>query len=665
MSESSSLTEKCRFSRIRESVLVGLVLLACCVGCQLDNRERLRKVAKIVSLGKTPIAQVNKVSQPRRLTYLEQLVKTPPAPSDRTTQVLRRYYLLEKQESDPEYVIRYLQEVCRGTPHMEDVHALAETTLIRAKWLTRIGKKKMAQQMYATAMFSAYQFLFDQKLELQRNAYDPHFRNICDIYNESLENILRNICESEGLRNEATYQIEGVAESGIKFDLQVRFRGRWKTHEFDKIELANDYEMDGIANRYHTYGLGVPLIAVHQQHDHDELPSEQYYPPSLTLPLTAFCEAACNADGHLDHGDSRTVTLSVFDPLEKTYLQVADRTVPLESDITIPLAYRLNDPLLNTGVLETISMFNPDVISELYGLMLTEPYDESKIPVIFVHGLWSSPITWLEMYNDLRAIPELRSRYQFWFYAYPTGQAFWRSAQQMRYDLAQLKQNLDPQGTSDALTQMVLIGHSMGGLVSRLQTIDSEDHFWQLVSKTEFDRWRGDREALERLRETFFFDANPNVKRVITMASPHEGSRLANNLTRWAGQKFFTLPANSTADFRKLANTNSEYVIDRALLTANTSIDSLSPGSSFIRVMNLLEPSQDVHYHNVVGNVPRDKWLTKVGVYEDGDGVVSLASGRGIEAESEIEVLAEHQEVHQHPQSILEVRRILLEHLKE
>ena len=53
-----------------------------------------------------------------------------------------------------------------------------------------------------------------------------------------------------------------------------------------------------------------------------------------------------------------------------------------------------------------------------------------------VHGLWSSPETWTEMINELRAVPDIRNRYQFWTYLYPTGQPFWVSATQLRADLA-------------------------------------------------------------------------------------------------------------------------------------------------------------------------------------------------------------------------------------
>ena len=73
------------------------------------------------------------------------------------------------------------------------------------------------------------------------------------------------------------------------------------------------------------------------------------------------------------------------------------------------------------------------------GLYMVQPYEPGKIPVLMVHGLWSSPMTWMEMFNDLRSQPEIRDHYQFWFYLYPTGQPFWLSAAQLRRDLAKVR----------------------------------------------------------------------------------------------------------------------------------------------------------------------------------------------------------------------------------
>ena len=179
--------------------------------------------------------------------------------------------------------------------------------------------------------------------------------------------------------------------------------------------------------------------------------------------------------------------LELYDPLNTSEINVAGRRVPLESDLTTPLAYALSQEELQDLDSSTAGLLNPAKAAKLQGLYMLQPYQPGKIPVLMVHGLWSSPITWMEMFNDLRGAPEIRDTYQFWFYLYPTGQPFWHSAAAMRKDLAEARQILDPQRRQPALDQMVLVGHSMGGLVSRLQTIDSGQQFWGTVSEKPFD----------------------------------------------------------------------------------------------------------------------------------------------------------------------------------
>ena len=134
----------------------------------------------------------------------------------------------------------------------------------------------------------------------------------------------------------------------------------------------------------------------------------------------------------------------------------------------------------------------------LTGLFMLEPFDPGKIPVLMVHGLWSSPMTWMEMFNDLRSFPEIRDQYQFWFYLYPTGQPFWVSARQLREDLAQARAVVDPRHQAPALDQMVLVGHSMGGLVSTLQTLESGNDFWAVLSDRPFEELQAEDETRQQ-----------------------------------------------------------------------------------------------------------------------------------------------------------------------
>ena len=182
------------------------------------------------------------------------------------------------------------------------------------------------------------------------------------------------------------------------------------------------------------------------------------------------------------------------------------------------------------------------------------------MPVVMVHGLWSSPITWMEMYNDLRSDPQVRENYQFWFYLYPTGQPFWISATQMREDLAMMRREVDPTRQYPALDEMVLVGHSMGGLISKLQTVESADDFWHTMSDHPFADTEGRPGYGPRtLATTFYFRPNPSIRRVITLGTPHRGSPFSNDITRWAGDKLITLPHKMLERQNELLTQNQDF----------------------------------------------------------------------------------------------------------
>ncbi|MEC9094904.1 MAG: hypothetical protein VX438_19505, partial [Planctomycetota bacterium] len=290
-----------------------------------------------------------------------------------------------------------------------------------------------------------------------------------------------------------------------------------------------------------------------------------------------------------------------------------------------------------------------------------------RVPVVMVHGLWSAPFTWLEMFNELRALPEIRNRYQFWFYLYPTGQPFWMSAKQMRKDLAEVRHNIDPERHIATMDQMVLIGHSMGGLVSRLQTIDSGDAFWRLVSDDPFDQIETDVETKKTIRDTLFFRANPAVKRVVTIGTPHRGSEFANNFTRWLGHTFIRLPDLLSSSVLKKVRNRDQIFKNKEILATKTSIDSLSPGSPFLAQLLNSQSAPWVTTHNIVGNIERRKYLGVAGdlMPTHSDGIVSTASSQLEAAGSYVQVDAKHQYIHMQPKAILEVRRILMEHARQ
>jgi pimeloyl-ACP methyl ester carboxylesterase len=632
----TSLARAAREASILALAVVTLLAAGCVQQRYVTLRERPRNV----------------LSDPLGL-----VARRGPKPTPRTTQLLRRYDLVQLSEKNPEIALASLQQEIESDPNPDKICSFAELAYLEGQRQEQRDRPKDALDAYGAAVAHAYWFLLDPNLDRFRNPYDPQFRRACDLYNESLAAAMRIAIKQNKLKPGETH----VIQTGKRqFHVEVVLRGAWHAEDIERLEFVNDYQIEGgLTNQYHTYGLGVPLIAVRTPHE-GESPAERYYPPGLCFPVTAFLKVADQTPQQSAAGVHRC-TLELYDPLFSSDIAVCNRLVPLETDLTMPLAFCLAQPSFRAKDIATFGLLNPNQAQAAKGLFMVEPFDPNRIPVVMVHGLWSSPITWMEMFNDLRAFPEIRSRYQFWFFLYPTGQPFWTSAAQLRDTLAEVRHTLDPAGQNPNLDQLVLVGHSMGGLVSRMQTLESGDEFWRLLSDKPLEELRATPEDRAKLAKSFYFHPNPSVKRVVTMGTPHRGSTFANDYTRQAGRILITLPEMMMELGNKLALMNPGYFRNKDLLTMTTSIDSLAPDCQIFPVMLAAERAPWTLYHNVVGVAPRQTFLGRVA--EEGDGVVAYESAHVDDAASEIVVEADHMAVHRHPLAILEVRRILLEHL--
>ncbi len=581
-------------------------------------------------------------------------------------QLLRVYDLQGDLEGDPRVLMERLAAVIRKQPTAEKVHAAAELSYLFAKQ-EEGHNPRLALDLYTNAVLYAYDYLFNDRFARYRTPYDPQFRGACDLYNASLEAGLRLVCDNDKLLPGRTQTIQTATGS---WDITCVLRGsRWRAEDFARFEFVSDYQLNGLRNHYQTYGLGVPLIAVRRSHE-GEPPAAKFYPPGLSFPVTAFLRPMPGTRPVGVEGMSRRQAhLELYDPLATDQIEVNDRHVPLQSDLTTPMAYYLSNPTLER--LATVGLLRPDLLlaarpdrpDPIMGLYMMQPYEPGKIPVLLIHGLWSSPITWTEMYNDLRSSPEIREHYQFWFYFYPTGQPFLLSAYQLRQDLAEARRLLDPHHQQPALDQMVLVGHSMGGLVARLQTIQSRDDFWTLVSEQPFDRVKADAEVRRRLAGCFFFKPNPSVRRVVTIGTPHRGSNFSNDTTRWLTSKLIQLPQMFVETQEKLFRENADLFRDTSTMRVSTSVDALAPDSPVFPVMLASYRAPWVRYHNIIGSVPDEGIFGSLAA--GSDGVVTVESARMDDVESELVVPADHTTIHAHPRAVLEVRRILLAHLAE
>jgi hypothetical protein len=629
----------CKRTRTWRTLATGLVLALAASGCASQHW---------VSVRRTP---ENPLS-----TQLALLARGGPHPSERTMLLLRQYDLADKLTEDPCQLVAELREIFNREPTADKLYSLAELAYISGR-KTELTHSHKALELYGATVLHSYMYLFDDRFAGLRNPYDPEFRGACDLYNSALESALRIVKKDGGLKPGMTHQIKAASH---KMNMTIVLRGEgWQSDDIDHFEFVSDYAITGLKNQYHTYGLGVPLIAVRRNQERQN-PIERYYPPGTSLPVTAFVRMLPDTSGKETEHE---VVLELYDPLSASDIMIGSRRVPLETDLSTPLAYMLNQPQLKNLDQSTLGLLDPDATKKAVGLYMLEPYQAGKIPVLMVHGIWSSPVTWMEMFNDLRSLPDIRDKFQFWFYLYPTGQPFWYSAAQLRDDLAALRGMIDPGRREPALDQMVLVGHSMGGLVAKLQTLDSGNEFWQVVSKEPFQLVKASPDVKHTLEETFFFKPNTGVRRLITIGTPFRGSDAANGTTAWVGRKLITLPKAVVTGGEQLHRDNPGYFADHNLIDVPTSIDSLSPKSPIFPVMLASNHLPSVKYHNIVGRIPKQGLIGHVA--GDSDGIVAYSSAHLEDVASEIIVPAEHMNLHRHPRSVLEVRRILLEHLEE
>jgi pimeloyl-ACP methyl ester carboxylesterase len=569
--------------------------------------------------------------------------------SVQTAQLLRIRALDKKFAMNPAEVLLTLDEQVKKSPDPDAVFALAELSYLTARKFERVSKKQ-ALSLYAGTVAFSYFYLFDDSIENRTNPYDPRFRQASDLYNSALAKCIRLAQKRDQLIGDTLH----FELAGGKLDVAVRRRGLlWKSEEFDKFLFASDYEVEGMANHYHNFGLGVPLIATRKPAPSDD-PKEKYYPAHQSLPVTAFLRMDSTVAGPAHH--ARKATLELYDPLQADSVDVGSKKAPLESDLTTPLGYFLANAKLERFELE--GLLRTDKVSPVSGLFMVQPYEKGKIPVVMIHGLWSSPLTWMHMFNDLRADPAVRDRYQFWFYLYPTGSPFLYSAEQLRQSLRQVIRDCDPKGEDPALDQMVLVGHSMGGVLAKLMTQHSDGELWRQIANRPVEQIQALPREKEMIEKVYFYEPQPYVRRVIFLATPHRGSQLSEKPIGRLISRLISLPTAVVKTRDDLIARNPGVFNENFQEKMPTSVDNLAPDSPVIQATARLKIAPGVVSHTIMGN------LYDVDPKLGSDGIVPYASSHLDEAESEYVVKSGHN-CHTHPLAVLEVRRILLEHLAD
>jgi pimeloyl-ACP methyl ester carboxylesterase len=290
------------------------------------------------------------------------------------------------------------------------------------------------------------------------------------------------------------------------------------------------------------------------------------------------------------------------------------------------------------------------------GLSLLHPYVRGRIPVVLVHGLWASPWSWHAMIESLEADPTIKERFQFWTYGYSTGDPIPFSAHLLRRDLDEVRQKLDPNKTDAAFERMVVIGHSMGGLLAKMIAVESGDRLWRVVSDRPLRELLGREDDIKLFRSGLIFGAYPGIRRVVYIATPHRGSRFDKGSIQRVGTRLIRMPDPLRAAHDRLVALNPpNFFREHFRNGLPTSIDELEWGSPILTGLADLSHSPVLKVHSIIAVRPDSPADHRT------DGLVSYESAHVTGVASEKIIAAGHL-CQDHGEAIGEVRRILSEH---
>lgn len=428
---------------------------------------------------------------------------------------------------------------------------------------------------------------------------------------------------------------------GISSDSRTTMDPRTATRIFP----ADNVRITKLRVRTVQDGAGLPCVA-HFASKSPVLAGQAGVPPRAGLcePVTALVRE-----------DGGNPQLAFYRTRMDDDVVIGGREVELAADFSAPLAYMLS--LGQNRNMDIGALLRSDRKFRFTGLYQFHRYDPAKIPVVFVHGLMSRPETWVPAVNELMADEEIRERYQFWFFLYPTGLPVWGSAAELRSELDRYRKAFDPARQNRNFDRMVLAGHSMGGLISSLQIRTGGKALWQQFMNTPPYELSISPQLKERIIKIVQFKPRPEISRVVFFSTPHRGSELAVNPVAEFFSRLIKLPvAFLEKDRIKLQSAIHEQYRDLFVAPAN-SVVFLRANSPLLKSILALPMRPGVPFHSVIGD------QGKGNTPDSSDGVVPYWSSHLDGAKSEKIVPSGHGS-HENPEGIAELRRILKAHLQ-
>jgi len=610
------------------SLLLSAVLLLYPCGCAA------------VSVTKEEVGQVVEGFQVDVVTHKEL--------SQISLQYMRMHDLDATAAEDPVAFFRSLQRTAEDD-RITKLYTLAEYALKVAVDLED-SKPEVAGDWFLLAADQAYQGTF-LTLRTGRADWDYRGNRLRAFYRRAVAGFVLSLRErGHGALGPFTRVI-----AGEKYSVSVARGAQFlDPNEFEELLFADELQFTGLSNRHRAFGFGVPFVGFRE--NRRQQPVEEFYSKAgIVRGLSAHLTFTAGRGKA-----SRDVSLAFYDARNAESAMVEGVEVPLSADYTAPFGYLVSK--VQRGGLNIAGTFHPEATLGETGYVLTEPYDAGRIPIVTLHGLFSHPLTWVDVQNDLMADPLIRKHYQFWHFNYPPGLPLLESSRLFREKTEELYAFFDPEGKSKALNSAVIVSHSMGGLLAKTVVTDSGNKLYEAYFDVPVTELKVSPEDKAKIREVLFFESRPYVKRIVYIAVPHRGSHIPDNFIGWSGRMLTSTPSDYAElidDIRsKVPARQLEDEAEAAVQDDMNSIKNLAPDDPALQALSELPIDAAIPFHSIIGD-------QGIGNGQEGsDGVVAYKSSHLEGAESELIVPTNHG-AHVHPLTILELKRILKLHLDQ
>ena len=563
-------------------------------------------------------------------------------PSSFSARELMNLNLYQRFEDEPEKALAELHDGLATNGDEDRLFALAELSFAHAE---NSGDLKY----YLAAAVYAYSFLLPGQHGTAPKGIDPRSRWAVDIYNQALTRAAT--VNEKPVPRGGTFKLP-FGEITVEFNESDLI---WAGYRLTDFVPASDIEVRGLRNRYRIPGVGASLAA--SLEPLSELANKRHVriPPRLKVPVTGFLRLD-DPRGALASGKLRG-KLEFYTPESARTVNIAGIDVPIEYETTTALALTLEDaPVWDFEIAGFRSGdFTVGDANLRQGLFMLHPHRPGRMPVVLVHGTASSPARWAELVNELENDRRFWQNYEIWLFMYNTGNPIAYSALLLRDALVNLVAELDPEGKDPGLKNMVVVGHSQGGLLTKMSVIDTGMQLWPFsVPPEELDVSPETRDMLTR---GLIIKPLPFVNEVIFVATPHRGSYQAlgilGNLASW----LVNLPGRFAKLSVDLLTLQKQGAFLGPVTGIPTSITNMNPNNRFIQALSGIPVTAGVLAHSIIA-------VAGDGPPEEGDdGVVKYTSAHIAGVASEKIVRSGHS-TQGHPETIQEIKRILFERAK-